>query len=255
LAVSALTATGGKPWKLLKSARQKLALNTPQDSTWFGLIVFAILVGIPAALGLIQADVIWVLGALMACMLGRRLLEAKPFAIRAKAQSPSLWFLALGFNVLAAGAILGTFSLQQGMSIQAIFGPAPLLGPASKSIASSICFIFGLVAASFWCARLPSLPGGDESVAVEGLLQCGECSLAGAVVGAAFWGAPLGAVLLGPSPDGISSFTGLSILVTVISVAVVSAGRRIAHKLPALPALIACLSVGIAGIATGVLVK
>lgn len=208
--------------------RNRAAFDTPQGRAIFGLIPFGIFTGIPAALGLIPANILVLLGALVACMVARAYLS-RPEATDIGGWTPAHgWFLALSWSILAVPLHVNSLDLVDAMAAQTALGPAPLaLGPA-PSAAMWVALVAGLLAASGWAEGQVKIsrPASDANEAVDAVARWGESALAATAVAAVIWGPSLGAFVAGPVDAATFGTAGLSFFVTMLAVAAVSYCRR-----------------------------
>lgn len=216
--------------QLIVHVRNRAAFDTPQGRGIFALIPFGIFAGIPAALGLIPANVMVLLGALVACMVARAYLS-RPDHQDIGGWTPAHgWFLALAWAILAVPLHVNSMDLVDALAAQTALGPAPLsFGPAS-SAAMWIALIAGLVAATGWSEgqRRLSRPVSPENEAVDQVARWGESALAATAVAAVVFGPSLGAVVAGPVDGRTIGTAAISFLVTMLAVGAVSYCRRFA---------------------------
>ena len=228
--------------EILAAVRQKASFDSPQGRGLYGLIALGVALGIPAALGLIPVNVLGLLGALVACMVGRGFLTRRSRARFAGQDMwwdpPSGWFVALCWCILTLPLHGDTLDLGQVLAIQAVLGPATItLGPAASS-AAWVALVTGLVAATAWSGALPSLARPDYrgNQALDSITRWGESALAAAAVTGTLWGPSLGALVRGPLNTKTLLWVGLSFVVTIGAVAGVSFCRRYANRIPHGPA-------------------
>lgn len=214
--------------QLLVHVRNGASFDTPQGRGIFALIPFGVFTGIPAALGLIPANIMVLLGALVACMVARAYLS-HPDATDIGGWTPAHgWFLALAWSILAVPLHVNSMDLVDALAAQTALGPAPLaLGPA-PSAAMWVALLAGLAAASGWSeGQLKiSRPVSDANDAVDAIARWGESTLAATAVAAVIWGPSLGALVAGPIEPETFATSAISFLVTMIAVGAVSYCRR-----------------------------
>jgi hypothetical protein len=224
--------------EIFAAAQQKASFETPQARGLYALIALGVALGIPAALGLVPVNVLGLLGALAACMVGRGLLSRRSrtrFAVQEIGwDPPSGWFVVVCWCILTLPLHVGTFDLGQMLAVQAVLGPATItLGPAGSS-AVWVALLTGLVAATAWSGALPTLARPDyrANQAVDSITRWGESALAAAAVMGTLWGPSLGALVRGPLNVRTLLWAGLSFALTIGGVAAVSFCRRYVDRIP-----------------------
>lgn len=214
--------------EILVHVRTRASFDVPQSRGIFGLIPFGIAVGIPASLGLVPANVLVLLGSLIACMVGRTYLS-RPAAADMGGWTPAHgWFFALAWCILALPLHVNSMDLVDALAAQTALGPAPLsFGPAASG-ALWVALLVGLLAASGWTEGLPRLarPSSPANDAVDTVMRWGESALAASAVAGVVWGPSLGALIAGPVTGAVVGTALLSFVVTMAAVGLVSFGRR-----------------------------
>lgn len=208
--------------------RSRVAFDTPQGRGIFALIPFGIFAGIPAALGLVPANIMVLLGALVACMVGRAYLS-RPEGGDVGGWTPAHgWFLALSWSILALPLHVNSMDLVDALAAQTALGPAPLSSGPAASAAMWVALLAGLAAASGWSQGQRKLahPPGPAQDAVDAVARWGECALAGTAVSAVVWGPSLGALVAGPIDGRTLGITAISFVVTMLGVGAASYCRR-----------------------------
>lgn len=226
----------------------KRADRHPEENerrTSFALGAFGILIGIPAALGFVPANVLSVVAALAAAMMAHRLLwpDGSSSAGPGKQwESPLPAFVVLAWSILSAAWWTGTSDLRRAVAVQAVLGPAALSQGSWRSVLLSFSFLAGVAAAVFWVRRGPSI-AGPPADAASTWLKWGQSALAGAALSAAFFGPSPGALISGPLIPELRSGVAGSFLFTCTIVAGVSWSRRMVlfSVPPALQVLVAAL--------------
>lgn len=250
-----ISAMASPEWRrreeILQAAQQKARFDTAYGRGLYALIPLGVFLGIPAALGLIPANILALLGALVACMLGRWFLSRAKFTIvpgfEAGLDPASGWFLVLSWSILTLPLLVRTFDLEQVLAVQAVLGPAPLaLGPAASAMVW-VAFITGLVAAAGWSGSLPSLARPDfvANEAIDSVTRWGESALAGTAVTGTLWGPSVGALARGPFDTRTLLTVLLSFGITCLAVAGVSFSRRYVDRIPQAPAALGAGGVAI----------
>ncbi|MEX2588383.1 MAG: hypothetical protein WD602_10395 [Actinomycetota bacterium] len=218
-------------------ALPKVSFDTAQGRLLFGLVPFGVALGIPAALGLISANVLALLSAMIACMLGRDFL-AKTHDEHFGWTPAHGWFAVLSWSVLALPLHVNSLDLQQVVAAQTALGPAPLYFGAGPSAAFWLAMLAGLVAAAGWSqdqVRLPTITMGTKDSAADMIARWGESALAATAVTSILWGPSLGALVSGPINERTVGFVALSFVVTCAAVAAVSFARRFITPTTQLP--------------------
>lgn len=216
---------------LVADLKFRACFDAPQGRLVLGLIPFGVFLGIPAAMGLVEpSNVLALLGALVACMIAHGYLSAS--GSRSQFNPAQGWFVVLSWAILAFPLYVGSFSLADGLAVQAVLGPGPLsLGVASAAL--WVGLLAGVAAAAGWAESLPRF-GDDQSpanAAVDVFCRWGETALGATAVASIIWGPSLGGLVLGPA--GAVARSGLSFAVTCVLVAAASYGRRFVPKIPA----------------------
>lgn len=209
-------------------ALPKVSFNTAQGRLLFGLVPFGVALGIPAALGLISANLLALLSAMIACMLGRDFL-AKTHDEHFGWTPAHGWFAVLSWSILALPLHLESMDLDQVVAAQTALGPGPLYFGAGASAAFWLAMLAGLVAAAGWSqdlARLPTNTMGSQDTGADMVARWGESALAATAVTAILWGPSLGALVSGPVNGRTIGMVAASFAVTCAGVAAVSYGRR-----------------------------
>ncbi|MEO7804093.1 MAG: hypothetical protein ABIS18_06835 [Actinomycetota bacterium] len=150
-----------------------------QDRWIFALIPFCIAIGIPAALGLIPANLLLVLGAVLGCVLARTHLRGGVENRTVLAIAVVCWAVCvpyLRFRTIDIGSMLAAHS---------VFGSSVLLRPGSGAAVSIAAFIVGLGACVIWLREIPILGGVDR------ILRKGEAVLLATIVATSAWGSPV----------------------------------------------------------------
>jgi hypothetical protein len=228
--------------QVMAALQSKASFDTPQGRLIFSLIPFGIFLGIPAALGLVEpSNVLAVLGALVACMLGHSFLGERPPPTpfnTGQFNASHGWFVAISWAVLALPVYAGSFSLSDSLALQAVLGPAPLTaGVAAAGL--WVALLAGTVAAAGWASGLPKLaglysPAGNK--AADYVARWGETALAGTAVSAVIFGPSVGALAVGPV-DGTTFYrVAISFLVSCGVVAGASYSRRFLDEVPPMAA-------------------
>lgn len=217
-------------------ALPKVSFDTAQGRLLFGLVPFGVALGIPAALGLISANVLALLSAMISCMLGRDFL-AKTHDQHFGWSPAHSWFAVLSWSILALPLHVDSLDLQQVVAAQAALGPGPLyFGGASAAF--WLALLAGLVAAAGWSqdqVRLPTTTVASSDSAADMIARWGESALAATAVTAMLWGPSLGALVSGPINERTVGFVALSFAVTCAAVAAVSYARRFITPATQLP--------------------
>ncbi|MDQ4149217.1 MAG: hypothetical protein M3164_04390 [Actinomycetota bacterium] len=234
----------------MAAVRTQAIFDAPQGRPIYGLIALGVLLGIPIGLGLVPVNMLALLGALIASMLGRGLLTRTTLrrltGVESNWDDASGWFVVLSWCILALPLHVNSFDVERVLAVQAVLGPAPLvLGPAASS-AIWAAFFLGLVAASAWSGVLPSLARPDyrANEALDVVTRWGESALAGTAVAATLWGPSVGAIARGPFNSRALLTVTLSFAITCLAVAGVSFGRRFVTRIPQAPA-----AMGVGGLA------
>lgn len=254
-------------------------------ATSVALGAFGLTVGLPAALGFVDGNILVVLGGLAATSVARSLLlsnhQASPPAPQGTSkgtvdgdpgsapdaageseasarwvESPGarwLWFAAFGWAIFAAGFSVGTFDLREGLAAQTVLGPAALVPGTWRAPLLALGFLAGVVAALFWLREAPPVPKALRAAGVGALLAWGEAALAGATLSASFFGPSVGALVAGPAAGARQMGTAASFLLTFVIVGALSASRRIRRLarprlLPVLTAALALAAMGAAAL-------
>lgn len=223
--------------QLIVDLRSKASFDVSQGRLVFALIPFGIIVGIPAALGLVEpSSALTVLGALIACMIAHGYLS-RAQGSESVWNSAQGWFVVLSWAILAFPVYVGSLSLSDALAVQAALGPAPLSSGAA-SAALWVALLAGIVAAAGWSDGLPKLSSDYSSGnrAADVVARWGETALAGTAVSAITWGPSLGGLVQGPTDMAAIYRTGLSFLVTCAVVGVASYSRRFLAQVPAVTA-------------------
>lgn len=209
-------------------ARNKASFDTPQARGIFSLIPFGVFVGIPAALGLIPANIMLLLGALVACMVARAYLSNSTETGLGGWTPAHGWFLALTWAILALPLHVNSMDLVDALAAQTALGPAPLASGPAAGAAMWVALIAGLAAASGWSQGQLKLarPVSPANDAVDTFARWGESALAATAVAAVVWGPSLGSLVAGPVDPGTFLSAAISYLVTMIAVGAVSYCRR-----------------------------
>lgn len=217
----------------MSDARVKASFDTPQAKALFGLIPFGILLGVPAALGLVPGNLLVVLGALMACMVARGFLSG-PEDIEAGWTGSRGWFLPLAWSIAVFPLYANSFDLREAIAVQAVLGPAPLNSGGPASAALWLAFAVGLFSAAGWSEALPriSRPVSPANRAVDSIARWGESALASASVAGVVWGPSVGALISGPVDGAAARRVGISFGITCAAVAAVSFSRRFLARMP-----------------------
>lgn len=208
--------------------RSRVSFDTPQGRGIFALIPFGVAVGIPAALGLIPANVMVLLGSLVACMVARAYL-GRPEGRETGGWTPAHgWFLALAWSILALPLHVNSLDLLDALAAQAALGPSPLASGAAVSAALWVALLAGLLAASGWSEGQSKLarPEGPGTDALDSIARWGESALAATAVAAVIWGPSLGALVSGPADARTVATAGISFLITLLAVGATSYCRR-----------------------------
>lgn len=223
--------------RVMSDAGAKASFDTPQGKALFGLIPFGVLLGIPAALGLIPGNVLVVLAALMACMVARGFLS-RPDDLPAGWRGSQAWFLALAWSIAAFPLYANSFDLREALAVQAVLGAAPLNSGGRISAALWLALLAGLVSAAGWSEALPriSRPISPANEAVDAIARWAESALAGAAVAGIVWGPSLGALISGPADRPAVSRVAISFGITCVAVGVVSFSRRFLGRMPQMSA-------------------
>ncbi len=214
--------------QLLVHVRTRASFDTPQGRGIFALIPFGVFAGIPAGLGLIPANIMVLLGALVACMVARAYLSRTDQSDVGGWTPAHGWFLALAWSILALPLHVNSMNLIDALAAQTALGPAPLsFGPAASG-ALWIALLAGLAAAAGWSQGQRSLarPPSPEKDAIDSVARWGESALAATAVAAVVWGPSLGALVSGPIEARTFATAGISFVVTMIAVGAVSYCRR-----------------------------
>lgn len=218
-------------------ALPKVSFDTAQGRLLFGLVPFGVALGIPAALGLISANVLALLAAMISCMLGRDFL-AKTHDEHFGWTPAHGWFAVLSWSILALPLHVNSLDLQQVVAAQAALGPSPLYFGAGPSAAFWLAMLAGLVAAAGWSqdqVRLPTRAMASSDSAADMLARWGESALAATAVTSVVWGPSLGALVAGPINERTIGFVTLSFAVTCAAVGGVSYARRFITPATQLP--------------------
>lgn len=227
-------------------ALPRLSFDTPQGRLLFGLVPFGVALGIPAALGLISANILALLSALIACMLGRGFL-AKTHDEYFGWTPAHAWFAALSWCVLALPLHVDSLDLDQVVASQAALGPGPLFFGPAPSAALWLALLAGLIAATGWSqdqVRLPTGTYGQKETAADMVARWGESALAATAVSSITFGPSLGALVSGPVTERTVGFVALSFAITCAAVALVSYSRRFITPETQLPLVAGAGSVG-----------
>lgn len=166
-------------------------------STAYGiaLITLGVGAGIPAALGLMPSGPLVLLGSLVACVTGRRLIKPHQGFLDVA------WTTVIAWCIAAALLRFKTLDPAQGLAAQAAVGPSTLVGPALLVASSSLALLVGLASVALWCRSLsssPNGPDGPDGTSLSRVLGWGESTLAAVAVSATVWGPSLGALVYGP---------------------------------------------------------
>ncbi|HEX2053693.1 MAG TPA: hypothetical protein VHJ78_08225 [Actinomycetota bacterium] len=214
--------------QLIVHVRNRASFDTPQGRAIFALIPFGVIAGIPAALGLIPANAMVLLGALVACMVARAYLS-RPERDDVGGWTPAHgWFLALAWSILAVPLHVNSMDLVDAVAAQTALGPAPLFFGPAGSAAMWVALLAGLLAASGWSQgqRKLSRPASPENDAVDAVSRWGESALAATAVSGVIFGPSLGALVAGPIDGRTLGIVSISFVVTMLAVAGVSYCRR-----------------------------
>lgn len=209
-------------------ARNRASFDTPQGRGIFALIPFGIFVGIPAALGLIPANIMVLIGSLVACMVARAYLSnAHETGVGGWTPAHG-WFLALTWAILALPLHVNSMNLIDALAAQTALGPAPLAIGMAGSAAMWVALIAGLAAACGWSEGQLKLarPVSEANDAIDTFARWGESALAATAVAAVVWGPSLGALVAGPIEGKTVGTAALSYFVTMLAVGAVSYCRR-----------------------------
>ena len=209
-------------------ARTRASFDTPQGRGIFALIPFGVFVGIPAALGLIPANIMVLIGSLVACMVARAYLSnAHETGVGGWTPAHG-WFLALTWAILALPLHVNSMDLIDALAAQTALGPSPLASGPAASAAMWVALIAGLAAASGWSEGQLKLarPVSDANDAIDSIARWGESALAATAVAAVVWGPSLGALVAGPLEARTVGTAAISYFVTMLAVAAVSYCRR-----------------------------
>ena len=214
--------------QILVHVRNRVSFDTPQGRGIFALIPFGIFAGIPAALGLIPANIMVLLGALVACMVARAYLSHTDRSDVGGWTPAHGWFLALAWSILALPLHVNSMNLVDALAAQTALGPAPLASGPAASAALWAALLAGLVAASGWSQgqRKIAYPPSPSHDAIDAVARWGECALAASAVAAVVWGPSLGALVAGPVSGAALGTAAISFLVTMIAVGAASYCRR-----------------------------
>jgi hypothetical protein len=214
--------------QLLAHARARASFDTPQGRGIFSLIPFGVFAGIPAALGLIPANIMVLLGSLVACMVARAYLSnAHETGVGGWTPAHG-WFLALTWAILALPLHVSSMDLVDAVAAQTALGPSTLGTGPITSAAMWVALLAGLVAASGWSQGQLKLarPVSDANDAIDSFARWGESALAATAVAGVIWGPSLGSLVAGPVTMGTVGTASLSFLVSLIAVGAVSYCRR-----------------------------
>ena len=212
--------------------RKRASFDTPQGRGIFALIPFGVFAGIPAALGLIPANIMVLLGALVACMVSRAYLSRSEHSDVGGWTPAHGWFLALAWSILALPLHVNSMDLVDALAAQTALGPAPLSSGPAGSAALWVALVAGLVAAAGWSEgqRKLARPPTQANDAVDSIARWGESALAATAVAAVVWGPSLGALVAGPLEGRTLGTSAISFVVTMLAVAAASYCRRfVAH--------------------------
>lgn len=214
--------------QLIVHARSRASFDTPQARGIFSLIPFGIFVGIPAALGLIPANIMLLLGALVACMVARAYLSNSNEAGLGGWTPAHGWFLALTWAILALPLHVNSMDLLDALAAQTALGPAPLALGLAPSAAMWVALIAGLAAACGWSEGQLKLarPVSQANDAIDTFARWGESALAATAVAGVVWGPSLGTLVAGPIDAATFGTAAISFTVSMIAVAAVSYCRR-----------------------------
>lgn len=208
------------------------------------LVALGVVAGIPAALGLLPGGAVLLLGSLVACMIGRRLIGGKG------GRADVGWFAVTAWCVAAGFLRFETIEPQEALAAQAVLGPGPISGTIFAAGVSWLALVSGIASSTFWARSLPS---SDQAGETGKMLRWGESALAASVVSAAIWGPSLGALVYAPAGAWPWVVTSLAMTVAAVSASVVfsrlldrlgeSRSSMVASVLPA-AALVALLLAG-----------
>jgi hypothetical protein len=214
--------------QLLVRARNKASFDTPQGRGIFALIPFGVFVGIPAALGLIPANIMVLIGSLVACMVARAFLSNASETGLGGWTPAHGWFLALTWAILALPLHVNSMDLVDALAAQTALGPSPVAFGVAVSAAMWVALIAGLAAACGWSEGQLKLarPVSESNDAIDSIARWGESALAATAVAAVVWGPSLGALVAGPLTGGSFLTAMISFLVTMLAVGGVSYCRR-----------------------------
>lgn len=241
VAVAAWSSADRPPLRALwRSLRPAVGIPVIQGRLLLGLVSLGVVAGIPLALGLFGGNVLTLMGALAACMLGRGLGSGD----RSLLSRSGLPFLIVCWSIAAAAGRFQTLDIGAVMGAHSVLGWGPDDGGAwTASLAGGV---LGLLGAAAWTASLPEI-GGSERTSADRLLRAGEAALAASAVAATVWGPSLGALVRGPLDADSLALTAASFAVTAASVAVVSRLRAASDLLlrPMVVGTLAALSLAV----------
>lgn len=183
----------------------------------------AIVLGIPASLGLVAGNLLWVLGALLAATASRDSAPARNDPL----SGPWAPFVVLSWSLLAAGFCLGTFDLGEMLATQAVLGPAALVRGSWMSVLACLAFAAGVFWSALWLRDGHPAETPSPSAAADTFLGWGRTALAGAALSSLFFGPSLGALTSAPVSAELGFRALGSVLGTCSLVAALSLSRRV----------------------------
>lgn len=223
--------------QILASLRSRRHVPVPQGRWLLGLAIFAIVMGIPSALGLIPGLILVPFGGLViVTYVRRRLSDSGGGDLR--------WLAVLGICSISLAArfeALDTAALQ---GAQAVLGPSLLIQPFESALFAILALIAGLVSALFVVSRSDPLPE-QLSTGVEPVLRWGETALAVSLVSTAAAGPSIAVLGRGPFDLMLVAAVAASTLFGLACTAGVSYLRRHSSRVPERSMLM-----GTAGLAT-----
>jgi hypothetical protein len=194
------------------------------------LIALGVFAGTSVALGLMPGGLPALFGALVACMVGRRMLGSPGHPGSRFPSGEGLWFCVVAWSVGAAALRFATFDLGAIEGAQAVRPLALLSGGGMLTAASVVAWLIGLFAAAMWVQRLWRFSGSAEAEALDRVVWWGETVLVASTVSAVTWGPSLGPLLRGPLDPAAKAATAASFGVTLLSVTAVSFGARLVRR-------------------------